>query len=95
MLGFFHDGYISCQSEVDAIVHQLSCNHIDIVIIGMGSPIQDEFSILLKKLLPSLKCIITCGGFITQTSIKDDYYFPIVKEAWLKMVAAFYYAWTC
>lgn len=52
----------------------------------MGSPYQENFSISLKNSFGNsrLKLIITCGGFLTQTSIKTDYYHPIIKKTGLR-----------
>ena len=50
----------------------------------MGTPYQERFSVSLKKLLTSPATIITCGGFLTQTSIKADYYHPLIKKLGLR-----------
>jgi N-acetylglucosaminyldiphosphoundecaprenol N-acetyl-beta-D-mannosaminyltransferase len=49
----------------------------------MGTPYQEDFALLAKKFLKS-SFIITCGGFLTQTSIRPDYYSPLVKRLGLR-----------
>ena len=46
----------------------------------MGTPIQDQFIIEAKDSCPNVKLMFTCGGFLTQTSIKSDYYHPLIKK---------------
>lgn len=53
---------------------------IDILIIGMGSPYQEKFAVKIKKENINIPLTFTCGGFLTQTSIKADYYHPLVKK---------------
>lgn len=70
------------------------CDLIDkfgatILIVGMGTPIQEQFLMEAKLNCPSVKLMFTCGGFLTQTAIKADYYHPIIKKLglrWLQRV---------
>ncbi|ELI9681860.1 WecB/TagA/CpsF family glycosyltransferase [Vibrio vulnificus] len=61
----------------------------DIFIVGMGTPIQEEIAIQLKKKFPIGKKIYTCGGFVSQTAIKCDYYHPLVKKLGLRWLQRF------
>lgn len=85
--GFCHDGYVFNEemviSDFDKLISELSRS--DVIISGMGAPKQEVFITKLSKHL-SEKIYITCGGFITQTSIRDDYYFPIIKKMNLRWV---------
>ncbi|ODA35972.1 hypothetical protein A8L45_01670 [Veronia pacifica] len=56
----------------------------DLVILGMGTPHQENYALFLKDNLHNDCLIITCGGFLTQTSIREDYYFPVVKKLGLR-----------
>ncbi len=49
----------------------------------MGTPLQEEFLIRIKKAI-NIKILITCGGFLTQTSMFGDYYHPIIKKLGLR-----------
>lgn len=81
-------GYISNQfQEVYSEINSSGANY---AIVGMGTPMQEEFSIGCKKNCPSLSLIITCGGFLTQTAIKPDYYHPLIKKLGLRWLQRAY-----
>lgn len=77
--GYFNneDEYIKCFTDLRNI-------KIDILIIGMGSPYQEKFAVRVKKENLQIPLVFTCGGFLTQTSIKADYYYPLVKRFGLR-----------
>ncbi|HIF9143116.1 TPA: WecB/TagA/CpsF family glycosyltransferase [Photobacterium damselae] len=52
--------------------------------LGMGCPLQDKVAVEIKKHFPIGKKIYTCGGFISQTALKGDYYHPIIKKLGLR-----------
>jgi UDP-N-acetyl-D-mannosaminuronic acid transferase (WecB/TagA/CpsF family) len=70
-------GYFSNQTDLFFYFKNLPKS--DVIILGMGAPLQEEVAILAKKQKIS-KLILTCGGFISQTAMRDDYYYPIVKK---------------
>lgn len=59
-----------------------------IVIIGMGTPLQEEVALELKSKFEAQSnashIIFTCGGFLTQTGRGGDYYPEIVKKTGLR-----------
>lgn len=77
--GYFNDDeeYVKCFDELENI-------KVDILIIGMGSPHQEKFAVRVKKENLDIPLFFTCGGFLTQTSIKADYYHPLVKKFGLR-----------
>lgn len=75
------NGYIKNSAQT---AEELNTVYPDVIIIGMGTPYQERFSISLKASLSSPATIITCGGFLTQTSIKADYYHPLIKKFGLR-----------
>ncbi|MEL0633134.1 WecB/TagA/CpsF family glycosyltransferase [Pseudoalteromonas carrageenovora] len=75
------DGYIKNLGETITELDQLKP---EVVLVGMGTPYQERFSINLKQQLNNPAVIITCGGFLTQTSIKPDYYHPVIKKLGLR-----------
>lgn len=80
------DGYIKDPLK---IIKELDTLRPEVILIGMGTPYQERFSVSLKQSLTSVAVIITCGGFLTQTSIKPDYYHPLIKKLglrWLQRV---------
>lgn len=65
------DGYFQDQPPLTFID---KCSQADIVVIGLGTPKQEEFMINLKKRFPTGKAFFTCGAFISQTSQCVKYY---------------------
>ncbi|WP_065979545.1 WecB/TagA/CpsF family glycosyltransferase [Pseudoalteromonas lipolytica] len=78
---FNRNGYIE---DKDAVVNDLNEAGAEVVLVGMGTPYQEAFSTYIKNRLLAPAVIITCGGFLTQTSIKPDYYHPLVKKLGLR-----------
>lgn len=63
----YHHGYIS--NDKITIINEILNSRANVVIIGMGAPLQDEIAVLLKK-SNFIGTIYTCGGFIHQTTNK-------------------------
>ncbi|MGR5461199.1 WecB/TagA/CpsF family glycosyltransferase [Vibrio alfacsensis] len=83
---YFRDGYIDDQKYFVSSLNKIGP---DVVLLGMGAPNQEKMALVLKESLEATSLVITCGGFLTQTSIKKDYYHPIVKRLgvrWLQRV---------
>lgn len=78
---YSRDGYIEDRSES---LNRVELFRPDLIILGMGTPYQEDFAIYLKNNLEFNCLILTCGGFLSQTSIRDDYYLPIVKKLGLR-----------
>ncbi len=75
VLTYSRDGYFS-ENEYEKIINDLDLAKPDIILLGLGTPKQDKFSLHLKKKL-SGKLIFTCGGFIHQYSnTKNESYYP-------------------
>jgi exopolysaccharide biosynthesis WecB/TagA/CpsF family protein len=74
------NGYLT-DSSWTQIAEQIKESGADVVIIGMGAPIQDDFSLELLSIDFSGE-IYTCGGFIHQCDIskKFDYYPKLVDK---------------
>ncbi|HIF9097508.1 WecB/TagA/CpsF family glycosyltransferase [Photobacterium damselae] len=80
-VGYFSDGYFDLENN--AHDQNLIDNNIDVLIVGMGTPYQEKFMIDINKKV-NLVFSISCGGFLTQTALKGDYYHPIVKKLGLR-----------
>ncbi|EJL7009021.1 WecB/TagA/CpsF family glycosyltransferase, partial [Vibrio cholerae] len=80
-INYRRNGFFNNKIEVEDIVFNVLKS--DFIILGLGTPKQEDFSSYLHSIYPG-KIIFTCGGFITQTAIKNDYYFPIVKKLGLR-----------
>ncbi|MGI2134127.1 WecB/TagA/CpsF family glycosyltransferase [Shewanella baltica] len=82
--GFFYG------DEMNQFIDELATSGVDIVIAGMGTPLQEEFLVKLKSVSNNKPLLLfTCGGFISQTAIRGDYYFPIVKKLGLRWLQRF------
>ncbi|MBA6224520.1 WecB/TagA/CpsF family glycosyltransferase [Colwellia sp. MB02u-18] len=83
-----HHGFI--KDNFDSIYTQINKSDAYYVVVGMGTPMQEEFAIGCKKHCPKLSLILTCGGFLTQTAIKPDYYHPLIKKLGLRWLQRAY-----
>lgn len=68
------DGYF-CDNETIIIAKDILKLNPDIVILGLGTPKQENFAILLKS-LGYRGSTYTCGAFISQTALKGIKYYP-------------------
>lgn len=86
--GFRH-GYFDNQDEYKAILIQIKDLNPDIVIAGMGTPLQEIFLLDLRNI--GWKGIgFTCGGFLEQTANKIDYYPKIIDKLNLRWLYRLY-----
>ena len=69
----FRDGYFKDNDERMASISEIIARNPDYVIVGMGSPLQEQFAVDLRD--SGFKGIIfTCGGFLHQTVRRMVYY---------------------
>lgn len=80
---------ISGYKQFDDILDQLKSQPVDIIICGMGSPLQESFLMECKYKLSYNFTGFTCGGFITQTSLSDQYYTEFVNKYHLRWLVRF------
>ncbi len=52
------------------IIHEIDDSCPDILVVGMGTPLQEEFLLKCVDKLTSVKEFYTCGGFLEQTASK-------------------------
>lgn len=72
-ISFIHNGYFDFENERTLIFDSIIANKIDIVIVGLGTPKQEQFLLDLKT--KGWNGIgYTCGAFITQVSSGLFYY---------------------
>lgn len=67
----WHHGYI--KGKFDEVKQLIVDSGTEIVVVGMGAPLQDEFAVYLREQGFS-GSIYTCGGFIHQTVDRINYY---------------------
>lgn len=70
-------GFFSGSEELNEFIKKAS---FDLMVCGMGTPLQEEFIYNVKKHHPSHKLLFTCGGFITQISSKSEYWNPLLNR---------------
>ncbi|EHR8642243.1 TPA: WecB/TagA/CpsF family glycosyltransferase, partial [Escherichia coli] len=80
---FKHHGYIDID-KCDHIINELKKSEVQALIVGMGTPKQEEFILKVEKHIISCKLFLTCGGFISQTASSGDYYHPLIKRLGLR-----------
>ncbi|HAT1645604.1 TPA: WecB/TagA/CpsF family glycosyltransferase [Raoultella planticola] len=69
------NGFFTSKEEREKYLERINEINPDIVIVGMGTPLQDYFLIDLKK-QGWMGLGYTCGGFIHQTANKGTIYYP-------------------
>lgn len=87
---YSHDGYVNKKDVYEEVQQNIIDSRAEILICGMGTPLQEDFLLKFKSIESNLQLGFTCGGFFTQTSIKPDYYHPLIKKVglrWLQRMA--------
>ena len=84
---YLRDGYVY-DSDWQEIIEELRRVAADVIVLGMGAPLQENAAIRLSK-SSSAKCIITCGGFFSQTAEKIDYYPHFINKYNLRCIYRF------
>lgn len=87
---FSRDGFFNNEAEIESTIQKMSSLNVDIVICGMGTPLQEMFLVKCKKNMPELKLGFTCGGFISQISVKKDYFHPFFDNLNLRWLQRAY-----
>ena len=81
---YHRNGYFNTEEEYKVCFDELYSLNVGILVIGMGSPYQEEFAVKVKNSRLKIPLVFTCGGFLTQTSIKADYYHLLIKKFGLR-----------
>lgn len=69
----YRNGYFNSVEERDKVINDIITCNPHFVVVGMGTPLQEQFAIDLKaKGYDGI--IFTCGGFLHQTANGIDYY---------------------
>jgi UDP-Gal:alpha-D-GlcNAc-diphosphoundecaprenol beta-1,4-galactosyltransferase len=77
-------GFFSSATEWDSCFDNLKANSIEVLICGMGTPLQEHFVLGARDHVPTLKMGFTCGGFLSQISSKADYHNPLMSKLHLR-----------
>lgn len=80
-VAYYRDGYFDINDE--DVFNNMKSLGVEVLLVGMGTPYQEQFIIEASKRMDSILSI-TCGGFLTQTAMSGDYYHPLVKKFGLR-----------
>lgn len=86
---YYRNGFFNNDIDINESFIDLETLKVDIIIVGMGTPFQEKYISKLKGNVSKFKVCFTCGGFLTQTSIRPDYYHPLIKKLglmWLQRI---------
>jgi len=70
---FSHHGFF-CKNLWSKVIERITVSKPDLIVVGLGSPLQENFVLKLKGSLVKPALLFTCGGFISQTGSNGDYY---------------------
>jgi N-acetylglucosaminyldiphosphoundecaprenol N-acetyl-beta-D-mannosaminyltransferase len=73
------NGYLN-EQQMNDFIDELIARKIDIILVGLGTPLQESFLIKARKKGWS-GTGFTCGGFITQTAMSDKHYYPKIIDS--------------
>ncbi|MFM2482027.1 WecB/TagA/CpsF family glycosyltransferase [Celerinatantimonas sp. YJH-8] len=74
-ISLFSSGFFKSDLERSQLIRNIADRKVDVVVVGMGSPYQEKFLIDLSNY--GWKGYgFTCGGFIDQTVMKGEKYYP-------------------
>ena len=69
----FRNGYFQSPQERQKAIEEIVKANPDFTVVGMGSPLQEQFATDLKA-NGYQGIVFTCGGFLHQTSSRMNYY---------------------
>lgn len=82
------DGYLGSE-PIENVVDNIKSFNPDLVLCGMGCPLQENFSAIGSKSMPSTQ-FITCGGFFHQHQQETKYYPEWIDRFHLRMPYRFF-----
>jgi N-acetylglucosaminyldiphosphoundecaprenol N-acetyl-beta-D-mannosaminyltransferase len=81
--GYYED------NELPSLLEELADLNLDVLICGMGTPRQEQFLIECKE-YGVFKWAYTCGGFISQTAEREQYYPLVFRKYGMRWLYRFY-----
>jgi exopolysaccharide biosynthesis WecB/TagA/CpsF family protein len=87
---FSRSGYFANDVEFNKSLVDMKKLGINVVICGMGTPLQEKYIIECKEQLPDLRYGFTCGGFLSQISSREDYFNPLLNKLNLRWLQRAY-----
>lgn len=84
---YSHHGFIKGKEQ--KILDELRDNRTQVLISGMGTPLQEDFLVMGKNTNSNLLYGFTCGGFLSQISQREDYFNPLLSKLHLRWLQRF------
>jgi N-acetylglucosaminyldiphosphoundecaprenol N-acetyl-beta-D-mannosaminyltransferase len=79
----YRNGYFNNENEQNVTINHIIKKSPDIVVVGMGTILQEKFLLKLKNNEFRFNGF-TCGGFLHQTAMKQRYFPPIINKLHLR-----------
>jgi len=83
-VGLATPGFFATEAERNACFDNLKTSGIEVLICGMGTPLQEHFVLGARDRVPTLKVGFTCGGFLSQIASRDQYHSPLMSKLHLR-----------
>ena len=78
-VAYFRNGFFENEQQRQEVIQHLATGNYDVVVCGMGTPLQEKFLIQLKE--TGWKGYgYTCGGYLHQLATKEKYYPKLVDK---------------
>lgn len=84
---YCHNGYF--QDSKELVLKELNTFKPEVIICGMGTPLQEDFLNDCYKHVDSLRLGFTCGGFISQIAQNENYFHPFFDKLNLRWFQRF------
>lgn len=84
------DGFFDDELDQMSAIDIIKSLDVDILICGMGTPLQEMFILKASQSVPSLKYCFTCGGFLSQIASKEEYFNPVLNKLNLRWLQRAY-----
>ncbi|GGX60361.1 WecB/TagA/CpsF family glycosyltransferase [Saccharospirillum salsuginis] len=81
---YYRNGFFSSSDDSNECIKKISLARPDVVVCGMGTPLQEKFLLELSKHTDNPFLGFTCGAFLTQTAYRDSYYPGYIKNLGLR-----------
>lgn len=91
-INFQRNGYINSDAELEELILNITTIKPDVIILSLGTPLQEKFGVMLKSQESLRSTIIACGAFVSQTAASGGgkYYPPMIDKLSLRWLYRLY-----
>lgn len=86
-IAYRNHGYI--KGDFDVVIKEMNDLGVEVVIAGLGTPLQEKFLLECSDTMDKLKYGFSCGGFLTQISQNENYFNPLLSRFHLRWLQRF------